>query len=117
MNSNSLQALFLAGLLGMMVTSILCIAFGETTIKKLKKNDQLKSELDHKLIGYPNIIGVAQALSLPRWATYQFVKFFSMSPDPNVLYMHTTKLDRVLGRVFYWTLATSVSCEIACIFL
>jgi hypothetical protein len=117
MSNNSILVLFGICLTGMIITSILFIAFGEITVRKLKKNYQINQDLGFEFISGSNIIGIAQALSLPRWIVRRSGTVFGILPDPDMLYEHTTKLDRVLGRIFYWTLMVSVLCGLVCSFL
>jgi hypothetical protein len=90
------------------IACILFVIFGQVTVRKLRKNPETKQALGMEFASGWDIINVASALSLPK-AIVQRVKRNSESmglgfaADPDILYKHTTMVDRVLARLFYWT--------------
>jgi hypothetical protein len=102
---------------GAILMGILWVAFEEITVRKLRNNPKTKNKIGLEFVSGGNIVGVAQTLSLPRWIVRRSGNFLGILPDPDMLYRHTTKLDRFLGRAFYWTLITTVICTLTCIFL
>jgi hypothetical protein len=102
---------------GAILMGVLWVAFEEITVRKLRNNPKTKNKIGLEFVSGGNIVGVAQTLSLPRWIVRRSGTFLGILPDPDMLYRHTTKLDRFLGRAFYWTLITTVICTLTCIFL
>lgn len=89
-----------------MVSGFLYVAFGQITVRKLRKNPKTKDLLGLEYVSGWDIINVAQAFSLPRsWARkIEKSKFSFIYANATVLYENTTKFDQVLGFVFYWVL-------------
>ena len=92
---------FAVGLVGI----TLYVVFGQVTVRKLRKNPATKDHLGIEFASGWDILNVAQALSLPR----KLVQKMESNPFPflvansELLYKHTSKLDRFLARLFYWT--------------
>lgn len=91
-----------------LIAGILFVILGEVTVRKLRKNPETKYELGMDCINGWDICHVGMALGLPkrlgrRWKKGPFGMVFA---DPDVLYKYTTKLDRILARIFIvpWTL-------------
>ena len=82
---------------------ILYVLFGQITVRKLRKNPEVKHALGLELVNGWDIINVAQAVSMP--AT--FMKKLNKTPlafafaNAEIIKKHTNKLDRVLGVLFY----------------
>ncbi|WP_281561172.1 hypothetical protein [Thalassomonas sp. RHCl1] len=60
-----------------------------------------------ELVSGWDIINVAQSIALPSYLIRKFRKtqmsfFYS---DADLIIQHTSKFDRILARVFYWTFA------------
>ncbi|CAG21173.1 hypothetical protein [Photobacterium profundum] len=89
-----------------MVSGILYVAFGQITVRKLRKNPKTKDALGVEFASGWDIINVAQALALPRsWSRVLEKSPLSfMEANATVLFENTTKFDQVLGFVFYWLL-------------
>jgi hypothetical protein len=103
---------------GIVLTGILWFVFEEVTVRKLRKNPKTKDELGFEFVSGGNIVGVAQTLSLPKWFIQRCDRSgLYLLPKSGLLYRNTTALDRVLGRAFYWTLITTVTCAFICMFL
>ena len=91
-------------LLGCILSGILYVAFGQITVRKLRKNPKTKNALGNELASGWDILNVAKALALPTsWS-----KKFENSPlafmyaNSNLILEHTNKLDRFLGVLFLW---------------
>jgi hypothetical protein len=97
-------------LLALFVAMILWVVFGQVSVRKLRKNPETKDHLGVELYSGWDIINVAHALSWPS----SFLRRVGNGPlsfvraDPNLLYRNTTKLDRFLGRTFYWSMVAFV---------
>ncbi|MGF1877083.1 hypothetical protein L4D77_17355 [Photobacterium frigidiphilum] len=87
-----------------MVTSILFVAFGQITVRKLRKNPKTKDLLGVEFASGWDIINVAQALALPRsWSrVLENSPLSFMEANATALFENTTKFDQILGFIFYW---------------
>ncbi|WP_404338578.1 hypothetical protein [Pseudoalteromonas mariniglutinosa] len=103
------KAFFVLILLGCILSAILYVAFGQITVRKLRKNPKTKDALGLECVSGWDIINVAQVFSLPRrWVRkIESSKFSFMYAHSTVLFENTTKFDRVLGCIFYWLLTLS----------
>jgi len=90
-------------------SGIFYVAFGQITVRKLRNNPETKDVLGLEYVSGWDIINVAQAFSLPRAWTRKIEnsKFSFMYANTTVLFDNTTKLDRILGCIFYWLLTLS----------
>jgi len=86
----------------MLISWVLYVIFGQITVRKLRKNPEIKQALGIELASGWDIFNVAQTLTLPKTVA-QRIRRNSMGfeADPDVLYKHTTMFDRVLARIFY----------------
>jgi hypothetical protein len=84
------------------------VAFGQITVRKLRKNPKTKDVLGIEFASGWDIINVAQAFSLPRVWMRKIEKskfsFMYANATATVLYENSSKFDRVLGCIFYWFL-------------
>ena len=89
-----------------LIVSILYIAFGQLTVKRLRKNPKTKDALGLEYVSGWDIINVAQALALPKgWSNKLEERSLSfMHAKASLLLENTNKFDRFLGAVFYWLL-------------
>ncbi|GIC79206.1 hypothetical protein [Moritella sp. F3] len=80
------------------------VAFGQITVRKLRKNPATKDKLGFEFVSGWDIIKVAQALSLPRFITDKLKQspLSSLFADAEVLFEYTNRFDRILARAFYW---------------
>ena len=98
------STLFAYTMLGVFVTSILFVLFGQLTVRKLRNNPATKNSLGVSLASGWDILKVAKSLSVPQWYRER-VKKSSLSAfeaDYELLYENTTKFDRALAKVFWW---------------
>jgi len=87
------------------ISWLLFVLFGQLTVKKLRKNPKTKHELGMELVSGWDIINIAQSLALPislirKFKNTQMSFFYS---DTDLLIQHTSKFDRILAKMFYWT--------------
>jgi len=96
-------------LLGCILSGILYVAFGQITVRKLRKNPKTKDLLGVEYVSGWDIINVAQAFAFPRSWTKKVEKskFSFIYANATVLYENTTKFDQVLGCIFYWLITLS----------
>lgn len=99
-------------MLGTFITCILYIAFGQITVRKLRKIPATRDVLGAELASGWDIINVAQAMAFPRY----WSKKMSESPlsflhaNAEILLENTNKFDRILGALFYWLL---IACSLS----
>ncbi|KEQ17904.1 hypothetical protein [Endozoicomonas numazuensis] len=88
---------------------IMFVVFGQVTVRKLRKKPETKDALGTEFASGWDILNVAGALSTPRFLN----KKMESSPlaflraDSALLYKHTSRLDRILGRIFFILYSTS----------
>jgi preprotein translocase subunit SecY len=93
----------------MFFACILYVAFGQITVRKLRKNPKTKDALGVEFASGWDIINVAQALAFPKsWSRVLEKSPLSfMNANATALFENTTKFDQILGFVFYWLLMLS----------
>ncbi len=91
------------------VVMVLYVAFGQITVRKLRKNPETKNELGMEFISGWDIINVAQALAMPTFIIRKFrnTKLSFLYANADILIKHTNKFDRILAFLFYWLLMSS----------
>jgi hypothetical protein len=91
--------------------AILYVAFGQITVRKLRKNPETKDKLGFEYVSGWDIINVAQSLSIPERLSKKMEKspLSALHANSELLRKHTNKLDRGLGVTFYWLLTASGS--------
>lgn len=96
-------------LVGSIVSGILYVAFGQITVRKLRKNPKTKDQLGIEFASGWDIINVAQALAFPRsWSRkLENTPLSSLNANSKILFENTSKFDRCLGAIFYWLFITS----------
>lgn len=98
------STLFAYTMLGVFLTSILFVLFGQLTVRKLRKNPATKNSLGVSLASGWDILKVAKSLSVPQWYRERVKKssLSALEADYELLYENTTKFDRALAKVFWW---------------
>ena len=94
--------LFIAACIGI-IGAILCVIFGQVTVRKLRKNPETKGELGIEFVSGMDIFHVGFALTLPRKLTRlgQKSSLRMLSANADLLFRHTTRFDRILARFFF----------------
>ncbi len=94
---------------GIFFSAVLYVAFGQITVRKLRKNPETKNELGMEFVSGWDIINVAQALAMPTFILRKFKnkKLSFLYANADLLIKHTNKFDRVLAFLFYWLLMSS----------
>jgi len=89
------------------VVGILYVFFGQTTVRKLRKNPETKDALGIEFASGWDILNVAKAFAMPKVITRKWKKSpqSAFYADIDLLFKHTSKFDRYLGTVFYWVYA------------
>lgn len=103
------SSLFTVVLISTFIALILYLIFGQTTVRRLRKNPETKTALGTEFVSGWDIINVAQALAIPRsWAhKLQKSPLSALYANVDLLYKYTSKFDRVLAFIFYWLLMFS----------
>ena len=102
-----------------LIALILFVVFGQTTVRKLRKNQATKDALGIELLSGWDILNVDSALALPK----KVIRLLKNSPssgmraDSGVLYKYTTRFDRILAKVIYSLLVSTVLAMIILILL
>lgn len=101
--------LFACLMAAMFVACVLYVAFGQITVRKLRKNPKTKDALGMEYISGWDIINVAQTLAIPRSWSRKLEKspIASIYANSELLFENTNKFDRLLGAIFYWLLMSS----------
>ena len=92
-------------LIGTVVTGIFFVAFGQITVRKLRKNSVTKNRLGLELMSGWDIFNVAYSLCIPailfrRALSKTNSKIPNYFANSEIIYCNTTRFDRVLGRLF-----------------
>lgn len=97
--------------LGGFFACVLFVAFGQITVRKLRKNPATKERLGVEFTSGWDILNVAGALSTPQWLRERFNRssLSFMVADHQALYENTNRFDRVLGRIFWFFYITSAT--------
>ena len=93
----------------MLIACILYVIFGQITVRKLRKNPKTRDALGLEFVSGWDIINVAQALAFPASWSRKLEKsqISYLYANAGMLRENTTRLDRVLGSLFYWTMMLS----------
>ncbi len=102
--------IFAFAFVGFFISMILYILFGQTTLRKLRKNPRTKYKLGLEFASGWDILNVAQALSLPKFVTRKLNKsaISYLYANTDILVKNTNVLDRIVARLLYWVLTASV---------
>jgi hypothetical protein len=97
------QVLLAIDLTLLLFAMILFVIFGQTTVRKLRKNPETKEALGIEFISGWDIFNVANALALPikysRWR--KSAPLGMLHADADLLYKHTSRFDRILAKIFF----------------
>ena len=109
--------LFLILLLLTIVTGVLFVAFGQITVRKLRKNPKTQEKLGFEVISGYDIVSAAQALALPMsiMNKLQNSAISGMFSNADILVKHTNRFDKILGTTFYCFLMVNLVFGIAVI--
>jgi hypothetical protein len=108
--SMSLSTTIFALIMLLVIFSLISLVlFGQLTVRKLRKNPATKDELGIEFISGWDIINVAEALASPN-GLFQKLKRSPLSAlyaNSELLHRHTNRFDRILAKVFYYSLISS----------
>ncbi len=94
----------------MFIAAILYVAFGQITVRRLRKNPATKEKLGMGFVSGWDILNVAGALSTPKWLRDKFMlsRLSGLTVNYQALYENTSCFDRVLARIFWGFYVVSV---------
>ena len=100
---------FLIAFVDSLLACILFVIFGQVTVRRLRKKPETRDHLGLELASGWDILNVAQALAIPRsWSQrVQRSPLTSLNAKSEVILQHTTKFDKILGFIFFWSFASS----------
>ena len=107
MNRDQISLLLAAVCVGSLVLWIILFAvFGAVTVRRLRRHPEVREKMGYEFFPGCGIVNVAVALSWPRrimhWLDTRAV--LGLHANSETMYRHTSGLDRVLARAFYWTM-------------
>jgi hypothetical protein len=90
---------------GLILTCFLFVAFGQITVRKLRKNPATKQALGMEFASGWDILNAAQALSIPGSLSRKLESgaLSFLYANSSLLYAHTTRADRILARAFFYS--------------
>ncbi|MDE2119897.1 MAG: hypothetical protein KGJ64_04330 [Betaproteobacteria bacterium] len=96
---------FLVIAFSILVAGSLFIAFGQFTVRKLRRNPATRHGLGMEFMHGGDIGNVAQALGWPQWVQERSERggLRFLVADSQSIHRHTTRLDRALGRACFWS--------------
>ena len=83
---------------------ILLVIFGQTTVRKLRKNPNIKNELGLEFASGWDILNVAQALATPK-KIHKILESGQLSflyANSDLIAKHTNRFDKILAIIFFW---------------
>ncbi|MFE8070105.1 hypothetical protein QQM79_03515 [Marinobacteraceae bacterium S3BR75-40.1] len=88
---------------------LLFVVFGQVTVRKLRKNPEIKGKLGMEYVSGWDIINVAQALSFPEsWSRkLESGPLSFLYANQDLIKSNTNNLDKFLGVTFYISLMIS----------
>jgi hypothetical protein len=95
--------------IGIFISCILLVVFGQVTVRRLRKDPKLKDKLGVEFISGYDIINVASALAMPKWFNDKLkdspISFLYANHE--ILYEATKPFDRILAKIFWGVFITS----------
>ena len=95
--------------LSFLLWGTLLVVFGEVTVRRLRKDPEVRRQMGFELLPGWDIVNVAVALSWPRrimrWFDARAV--LGVHANSETMYRHTSGPERFLARAFYWSLVFS----------
>jgi hypothetical protein len=97
-------------LLSFLLWGSLLVVFGEVTVRRLRRDPATRGHLGHEFLPGWDIVNVAVALSWPRRLKRRLDRGMlgGFHANTELMLCHTSLLDRILARAFYWTVVFSV---------
>ncbi|OMH36282.1 hypothetical protein BGP75_10080 [Motiliproteus sp. MSK22-1] len=116
----TIDGIIVLALIGcLVIVGILFVAFGQITVRRLRKNPATKGNLGVEFASGWDILNTAQAVALPKALTDRFKEspLSAMFANTDLLREHTSTFDRVLAAIFFWLYVFTVASLIAMLIL
>lgn len=99
------ELLFPYVLAGLFLSMILYVVLGQITVRRLRKNPEIRRLLGMELASGWDILNVAGALSRPKCFSEMIRNspLSFMAADERPLYANTNIAERCIARVFFWS--------------
>ncbi len=112
-------AFFAIIVIALIIDGILFVFFGEKTVRKLRRNPATKDALGIEFVSGWDILNVALALTTPRRILHKIKEspLKAFRSDADLLYLYTTRFDRILARLLYSSLIITVLALFTLMFL
>lgn len=93
-------------IVSLIIYGIVLIAFGQITVRKLRRNPQTRGRLGLEFMSGWDIMNVSAALNRPEWLSRRIDNgpWAAMHANSALMRRHTTRLDRVLARAHLYSL-------------
>ncbi len=97
------SSFLLIGFIFCLFALIMCVVFGQITVRKLRKKPETRDALGMEFISGWDILNVAQTLSTPRsWSKkLESTPLSFLHANSDLLFEHTNRLDRFLAFIFW----------------
>lgn len=112
--------LFTIIIIGLVISGILFVLFGEVTVRRLRKNQQTKDALGVEFVSGADTVNVAVALSLPLSLYNRLFRrknLYFTNADADKICAFTSRLDRFIARLFFWSYFITVLALISAVIL
>lgn len=108
---NTGELIFALGFFCMIFSLLLCVLFGQLTVRRLRKNPETKNFLGVEFASGWDIFNAAQALALPRFIARKLAEspMANFSANREILDNNTNVFDKFLANAFYWLLVLSIT--------
>lgn len=104
---------------GMVISAVLWVTFSWITMRKLRKNPEVKDHLGAEFISGYDAFNVSYALVFGKHIKEDDKKPFNavFDADLTLIYKYTTRFDRLLGRIFCFVGVASTLLLIPLVFI
>lgn len=108
--STATFVIFSMFMLGLVLTCILFVVFGDVAVRRLRKITEIKDKLGFEYVNGRDIMNVAMALSIPRKLNQRDInsKAGFMFADAGSISPYTRKVDRFIAKLFFWSYLITV---------
>lgn len=100
---------FTIAFVDMLIACILFVAFGQVTVRKLRKKPETRDHLGMEFASGWDILNVAQTLAIPKSWSKRMERgpLASLNARSDIIHRHTSRFDKILGCIFFWSFVSS----------
>ena len=103
---------------GMIITGVLWVTFSWITMRKLRKNPEIKGHLGAEFISGYDAFNVAHTFVFDKYRNKKVKSSLDVfDADLTLIYKYTTRFDRLLGRIFCFVGVASTLLLIPLVFI